>query len=46
MKKAKETNETKKMIRGSESMRVLSASELQHAAGGDGDSGTKRPVFT
>lgn len=44
MKKVKETNETKKLTRGYESVRVLAARELQNVAGGDGESGSKRPV--
>jgi hypothetical protein len=44
MKKVKETNETKKLTRVFEAVRVLSGSELQSVAGGDGESGSKRPV--
>lgn len=43
MKKVKESTETKKSTRFRGSVRELSASELQHTAGGDGDSGTKPP---
>jgi len=45
MKKAKDTNGTRKLALVWKSVRVLSASDLQSAAGGDGESGSKRPVL-
>lgn len=44
MKKVKETKETKKLNRGSKSVRALSSSELQHVAGAQDETGGKRPV--
>lgn len=37
-------NVKENLNRGSEPLRVLSANELRHAAGGADESGTKRPA--